>query len=634
MRKLALGVTSVCAAALMTGNLPTEVVGAAAQQQALVIQGGTLVDTANATTIPNSVIVVQGNRITAVGRQGQVQVPAGAQVINAGGKWVTPGLVDAKANWNWPYNEAFLYWGVTSAMITGARNNQGIAERDAINHGIFPGPRLYQGVLNLAGPGRDGNRPDNYIPSTGNKVVRNAEDARQWVRTIIDGGADFIGTPDGDGDPAIFAAIADEAHKHGKGVVMRCVGPQTRGRECVLAGADIMIHTGNIGNQIAKDEAKWANYVGLPPDPYCDMDEAKKDAMITFLLQHDTAPEPDFIAADRGFPSSWARIQQEDRDVFNDPNLRAYYPQFMIQDLWQNVQSPEEYLTPEVIAVRKCGFQNHARFIGELIARGGHALVASDITQSAPGLGLHQEAAVFQEDAKVPPMKVLQAMTSWTAHHFKINDIGVVAPGKLADIVIVDADPTADILNMRKINTVIKDGKIHERKYTPWNRAWMFANDPQNQEMGPYITGVQWAAALKGATAGRGGGGGQQAAGAPPPPPPPALSPQLSPTPGIESMSLHTVIQGSPDQQITIRGFNYVQRSVLYVDETPVPTRVVNRQEIQATIPGDLFGTAGKRHLTVRNPIPLATPDWGAKSNPGHILVPFSFTTQWSKGRY
>src|SRR5688500_16973225 len=193
MKSTIIGLSGVCAAALMTG-IVQDSFGAAAQQPALVIQGGTLVDTANATTIPNSVIVVQGNRITAVGRQGQVQIPAGAQVINAAGKWVTPGLVDAKANWNWPYNEAFLYWGVTSAMVTGARNNQGIAERDAINHGIFPGPRLYQGVLNLAGPGRDGMRPDNYIPSAGNKVVRNAEDARQWVRTIIDGGADFIGT--------------------------------------------------------------------------------------------------------------------------------------------------------------------------------------------------------------------------------------------------------------------------------------------------------------------------------------------------------------------------------------------------------------------------------------------------------
>jgi hypothetical protein len=622
------GALLACATALVWGaSVPVDAQG---QQQFLVIQGGTLVDGNGGAPVPNSVVVIQGNRITAVGRAGQVQVPAGAQVINAAGKWVTPGLIDAKANWNWMYGEGFLHWGVTSAMITGARNDQGIAERDAVNHGIFPGPRLYQGVLNLAGPGPDGKKPDNYVPGAGNHLVRDPADARKWVQTIIDGGADFIGTPDGDGDPAIFAAIADEAHKAGKGVVMRCVGPQTRGKECVLAGADIMIHTGEIGDQIAKDPEKWKAYIGLPPDPYCDMDPAKEKDMIAFLVMHDTAPEPDFMAADRGFSSSQKRVQQETIDVFADPNLRAYYPEFAIRDVQQNQEDPHNYLTPAQYETRMCGFKNHAKFIGDLIAAGGHALIASDITQTAPGLGVHQEAAVFQEDAKVPAGKVLQAMTSWTAHHFKINDIGSVTVGKLADVVIVDADPTVDILNMRKINTVVKDGKIWDREYHPWFRGWIFANNPQKEEVGPYITQLGWEAGLKAATQGRGGFAGAGAAAAPPP----VQNPNVSPTPGIEKMNLHTVIQGSPDQELVINGINFVKRSVVYVDETPVPTQVVNRGELHATIDANLFAAAGKRHITVRNPEPLATPEWGTTSNPGHILVPFAFTTKWSKGRY
>src|ERR1051326_4314706 len=80
--------------------------------QALVIQGGTLIDGNGGAPVPNAVIVIQGSRITAVGRAGQVQVPAGATVINAAGKWVTPGLIDAKSNWNWPYGEAYLRYGV------------------------------------------------------------------------------------------------------------------------------------------------------------------------------------------------------------------------------------------------------------------------------------------------------------------------------------------------------------------------------------------------------------------------------------------------------------------------------------------------------------------------------------------
>src|SRR5579872_1450008 len=80
-------------------------------QQALVIQGGTLIDGNGGAPVQNSVIVVQGNRIAQVGRAGQVQIPVGAQVINAAGKWITPGLIDAKSNWNWQYGEAYLHWG-------------------------------------------------------------------------------------------------------------------------------------------------------------------------------------------------------------------------------------------------------------------------------------------------------------------------------------------------------------------------------------------------------------------------------------------------------------------------------------------------------------------------------------------
>ncbi|HEX3485448.1 MAG TPA: hypothetical protein VHT51_10335, partial [Micropepsaceae bacterium] len=234
------------------------------QGQALVIQGGTLIDGNGGQPLANSVIVIQGNRIVAVGRAGQVQIPAGAQIVNAAGKWVTPGLIDAKANWNWMYGEGFLHWGVTSAMVTGARNDQGIAERDAVNHGIFPGPRLYQGVLNMRGGGPKGETKDNYKPGDGNRVAGTVEAARALAKSNLEGGADFLGTNDGDGPPETFAAYADEGHKAGKGVVMRCVGPQTRGKECVLAGADVMIHTGELGVQMNKDSDKWKDYVGLP----------------------------------------------------------------------------------------------------------------------------------------------------------------------------------------------------------------------------------------------------------------------------------------------------------------------------------------------------------------------------------
>ena len=71
--------------------------------------------------------------------------------------------------------------------------------------------------------------------------------------------------------------------------MMRCVGPQTRGKSCVLAGADVMLHTGLAGVEMNRDPDKWKDYVGLPPDVYCDMDPAKEKDMVAFLAAHNTA---------------------------------------------------------------------------------------------------------------------------------------------------------------------------------------------------------------------------------------------------------------------------------------------------------------------------------------------------------
>ena len=631
MRKLLFGGSIVsCLAVLGSGVLRSV---DAQQPQALVIQGGTLIDGNGGAPVPNSVIVVQGNRIAAVGRAGQVQVPAGATIINAVGKWITPGLIDAKSNWNWPYGEAYLRYGVTSAMVTGTRNDTGIADRDAVEHGVYPAPRLYQGVLNLQGPGADGKKPDNYKPGNGARIVRDPEDARAKVRMNIEGGADFIGVADGDGAPEIFDAIVDEAHKAGRAAILRCVGPGTRGQRCIETGTDVMIHTGEIGVDMNKDYDKWKSYIALPPDAYCEMDPAKEAAMVSFIASHNTALEPDMMATDRGFPSMWERVQKEDTEFFSDSTLRTYYPQYMIQHTMDNVRSAKERLTPAQYEHRLCGYKNHVKFLHDVVEAGGHIVAASDIYQSPPGLGVHQEMTVYQDDVKMPRMKIIQSATKWVADHFKMKDIGTVEAGKLADIDIVTADPLQDIKNMRKLDTVIKDGKIVDRDYHPWYKGWLFAN-ARDDEGGPVVENDAWVASLKQATWRPNAGPTNINIQGPAAPFPAVPDLWASPTPAIESLSPHTLIQGSATQELEIKGFNFVKRSVVYVDDVPVPTKVVNRTEIRATLDSQILMNAGNRAVVVKNPMPLEANAWGDSSNRAHILVPFSFTSAWSHNKY
>jgi hypothetical protein len=563
------------------------------------------------------VVVVTGNRITAVGRQGQVQVPAGAQVINAAGKWVLPGFVDAKANWYWQYGEAFLNHGVTSAFISGGRNNLGLATRDAINHGVFPGPRLFQSVVNIGGPGPKLERPDNYKPGNGDRIPHSAQDAVDTVRAVHDAGGDIITFGNGDGAPEIYEPAVKEALRLGMGIDFRAMGPQTRISEaCSMGGPMVYVHTGNAGSQLAKDPAKWATYIGLPPDAYSDMDEAKVGPMIQKLIACKAYLEPDLMAADRGFSKNWKRVQEETYDTFKDPQLLAYYPDYSIKDLHEHLLPPETYMNPEQIKIRAVGFANHARFIKRYVDAGGKVVAASDITQTPPGLGIHQEMAVLVEDVGLTPMQAIQAGTKWVSEGFQKPDIGSIERGKLADIVILTADPTQNILNTRKVETVIKDGKVIDRGYHASFAGSMFRFSP-DEDTYDMIDGVQWAASLKAATGGRGGNQGG---------PQPAQDPAASPTPGIEATVPHTLLRGSPETTVRVTGFNFVQRSVAYFDGIPVPTKVVNRNQIDVTVPANLLGRAGSFPLMVKNPAPLASPPWGADSNKAYILVPFEFT--------
>ena len=587
---------------------------------AYVIQGATLIDGNGGAPLANSAVVVQGDRITAVGTAGEVQIPAGAEIIDATGKWVLPGLIDAKGNWNWNYAEPYLVWGVTSVMVSGGRNNQGLAERDAINHGMYRGPRLFMTVATLNGPGPDQDRPDNYMPGDGNRIVHNGEEAVAHVRTMIDVGADIITFQNGDGPPEVFAPAVAEAQVNGKGIDFRAMGPQSRAREvCNMGNGIVYVHTGNVGSQMAADETKWASYIGLPPDAYADMDEAKVGPMIEHLVGCDAYLEPDLMATARGFHKNWSRVQMEDRDFLNDPALAAYYPQHSYRGVIENVKSPDTYLNAEALATRAQGFANHVSFLKRFVDAGGHLVAASDTPQTNPGLGVHQEMTAMVEDVGLSPMQGILTGTSWVADGFRIAEIGRIEAGKFADILIVNADPTADILNLRQIDTVMKDGRIVDRHYDPNYVGGSIFQNRLDEDYDINLGGGDWMEALKEATwrpNARNGGFGNAG----------GFDSEKAPTPGIEGFAPHAVLRGAGDTVVQSTGFNFVQGSEVMVDGNKVPATVKSRTEIEATIPGAMFGDAGKLEIAVRNPKPLATPVWGEDSNIAYLLVPYEFT--------
>jgi hypothetical protein len=611
---------------------PSAPVGAQAQQGAIVIEGGTLIDGTGAAPLADSAIVIQGNRITAVGRRGQVARPAGAQTINAAGKFIIPGLIDAKSNHASNFNEGYLIWGVTSAILSGASGDAGIAEKDAINNGIIRGPRLYTSFAAVNGGGMD-----NGIPSRYGYLVKTPEEARALAAKFFDAGADFISSGEGAGPPELYAAAVQEAKRRGKASVMRAVGPGTAAKELADMGADVAIHAGQVGSQITTDATaeKWKSYVALPPDEYSDMDDVKARNMAKYLADRHLALEPDIIAMDRGFTRNWARIQQEDAKWYADymasPALRAYFPQLQAAGYIENTMSPETYLTEEPLNVRRKGHINKMRFLKMFVDAGGHIVPASDIPQSPPGLGVHQEVATFVEDVGLTPMQAIMSATGWAADAFKLPDLGRIQRGKLADLVVLDANPVQDILATRQINMVIKDGQIVDRTYhaDALDKGFRIGM----LETGgccfssPVLETSGWVAALKMTTwrpDNRNGG----FAG------PGGIDTALAPTPGLESITPYVIDQGSPTTSVTLRGFNFINRSQVLVNGRVVPAKVVSRTEIQVPLDAATLNTPGRYVIRVKNPAPLGTPEWGDTSNAAKITVPYAFTKAHSHNQF
>jgi hypothetical protein len=240
--------------------------------------------------------------------------------------------------------------------------------------------------------------------------------------------------------------------------------------------------------------------------------------------------------------------------------------------------------------------------------------------------------AVFQEDVGLTPMQALQAATKWSAEAFKLQGVGTIAAGNFADLVIVNADPTKDILNVRQIDRVIKDGKVADRRYhADYAGMTTFRSSVFPSGLccfsNPVIESAAWTAALKQATWRPDSlNGGFQGMG--------GLDSENIPTPGIESIMPYTIPQGSPAMTVVIKGFNFVRGSQALVDGKPVPVKVVSRTELQATIDAAILAKAKKYALTVKNPAPIVTSEWGDTSNQANLLVPYSFTTAYSQNRF
>ena len=422
---------------------------------ALVLRGGTLVDVASGKEIPDSTIVMRGERIEQVG-SGNMGIPDGAQIIDAKGKWIIPGLIDSHAHAENPDETPFSLYlanGVTTIRNPGGNITVLRLTRERLLRGELIGPRLF-----FSGPLLDGIPP---VWPDMSLLVDTPQRARSAVNFLADQGVDFVKVYNNVKEPEL-RAIIETAKERGLPVAGHIPRTMTMTRAVEL-GMTRLEHIRVTGREIlSAEEADKIDPLPLGRrEPLLwqrfDLQSEKIHALIQRLAESKLFLDPTLVIAEE------TEVPDLDADR-NDPNNQYLSPQVVERAV--NMKSPIYELPADLQAAGLEAFQKQEKFVGMCNQAGVRIIAGTDgpgIGRLLPGFGLHQELELLVASG-LSPLQVLRAATLTAAEALgKDDQLGTVEPGKLADMVVLDADPLKQVQNLKKIHLVVQGGKTYER---------------------------------------------------------------------------------------------------------------------------------------------------------------------------
>lgn len=413
----------------------------------LALIGGRLIDGFGGSPIENSVILIEGEKIVAVGQVGQLEIPAGVERISTEGMSVLPGLWDMHvhlmivghsdyAHWDKTYVSRFrdtimpaaaeqlLYAGVTSARELGAPLEDIIAIREQIDRGEIPGPTLY-----VSGPFLQ------HEPYPGEELYRwgidGADDARAKVRQLDEAGVDFIKLIDQDQmTMEEVQAVVDESHRRGLKVAAHAHRTEEI-RRGIAAGVDCFEHTG-LGTQPE-----------YPEDVFAMMKERANTLFWTptvapLLLYEYTRDNPERI---------------------DDPRWHRGLPDDVVEDVRDSLDHLERLSYYQLMPTRRPTLK---RKFAQLRESGVVMVIGTD---SGVPLTFHsdstwREIETWVEYFGVPPMEAIRAATYWPAVHMGVDsEVGTISEGKYADIIAVRGDVLRHVDLLQDVDLVIRHGQ-------------------------------------------------------------------------------------------------------------------------------------------------------------------------------
>ncbi len=519
----------------------------------LVIRGGKLIDGTGRAPIENSTIVIESGRFRAVGRSGEVAVPAGAEIIDVAGKTVLPGFIDGHGHLEDFHGELYLHLGITTcANIELYQDGPWTkAQKEGTALGKIRGPRIWMSGRAIGGVGT-GHDAFGSRTARDNIIVATADEVRRAVRRKKELGCEILKVNEFLSMDLVKVAC-DEAHALG----MPVAAHSWDSIAAAQAGVDAIEHIWSVGYssipyaparyKLAQDRLGGVIDQELAGAYYQTENFA---AVIGALVEHGVAWTPTIAKWLRPLSAYAPRFRERENQILN--NADADLPPAVRAVTDNSYEKLLKRYTPAQLDQARRGYEKAREFIRRFVDAGGILKEGSDPPRGMAALLMHQALAMDVE-AGVAPMKAIEAATLNVAKTFKKEkDYGSVEVGKVADLSIVDGDPLEDIWATQNVKLVVMDGNVIDHRFSRYKNPipsfYSYQSLPLDLEIAPLF-----------------------------------------------------LIEGAGPTTLRVRGQGgmWPFHRVL-LNGRPLPTSFVSKDELKATIPAEAIPAAGTYIVTLK----------------------------------
>jgi len=418
---------------------------AASGQTAVAITRVSVIDGTSPAPRTNQTVVIQGNRIVRVGAVGSVAVPAGARVVDGRGKFLVPGFWDMHVHTAITGGRDLLSLYVANG-VTGVRDMAGDWDtlktwRSEIARGQLVGPRII-----ASGPYLEGG--DVPIPHL---LARNAAEARIGVDSLVSLGVDFI---------KVHSQLNAESYF--------AIARRARERGVVFAGHVPRV----VGSAAASDSGQKSieHLLAIPAectpgDSIALVPRFPVQGALGRCSTENLAPLYAKFVRNGTYvtPTFTAQVEVAYWPTHSVPgdSLAHYLPR-SVRDYVARIFPMPDSIPPNADSVGRAMLEKRLRQVAAMQRAGVHILTGTDapLRNSPPGFGLHEELLLLARGG-MSPFEVLKSATLEPARYFGMLDsAGTIAPGKLADLILLDANPLRDIRSTRRISGVVANGRV------------------------------------------------------------------------------------------------------------------------------------------------------------------------------